>query len=189
SAFYDNEVIGDLIRLLSVIFIISSFNIVQSTILRRSLNFKSLAIRDLTSQILAGIVAIVFAFYGFGVYALVIQQILAAIIKTILLWKITDWYPKLEFSWKEVKHLSGFSMYVLASQSLNQLIVQADTLIIGKLFSPATLGFFSRANSMNTLIYKNSVNSITKVFFPALSTVQDDDERFKGIYFKLIELV
>lgn len=106
-----------------------------------------------------------------------------------MLWKISDWHPKIEFSWLEVKQLSSFSIYVFAAQSVNQLIKQADTLIVGKLFSPATLGFYSRANSLNSLINKNSVSSIAKVFFPALASIQDKDERFEAIFLKVISLV
>lgn len=187
--FYGNEQVTTLVRFFSITFVVNSFDIVQRTILRRKLDFRALSIRALTSQIIAGIAAITFAFKGFGVYALVIQNILAAVINTLILWKVTEWYPKLEFSWKEVKKLTSFSAYVFAESSLSQLIQQADTLVVGKLFSPATLGFFSRANSLNSLINKNSAQSITKVFFPVLSAIQDDDVRFKQVYLKAVNII
>lgn len=187
--FYQNQKVTLLVKLLSITFFISAFNIVQESILKRSLNFKVLTFRDLGAQIVAGIVAIAFAYYGFGVYSLVIQQIIAAIIKTILLWNLSEWYPKREFSFFELRKLTGFSLYAFAAQSMNQIIIQMDTLIIGKLFSPATLGFFSRANSLNEMINKNSVRSISKVFFPALATIQDDDLRFEKVFLKIINIV
>ncbi|MDG6026020.1 MAG: lipopolysaccharide biosynthesis protein [Candidatus Brocadia sp.] len=187
--FYGNEQVTTLVRLFSLAFVVNSFNIVQRTILRRKLDFKALSIRALTSQIIAGIAAIAFAFKGFSVYALVIQNILSAVIDTFLLWKVTEWYPKLEFSWKEVKKLTSFSAYIIAESSLDQLIQQANTLVVGKLFSPAALGFFSRANSLNLLINKNSAQSITKVFFPVLSIIQDDAERFRQVYLKAVNIV
>jgi len=187
--FYENETVTGLIHLLSITLLLNSLNIVQRTILRRNLAFKIISIRDLTSQLIAGVLAVFLAYRGFGVYALVLQQILAALINSVILWKVTEWYPRFEFSWIEVKKLTGFSTYVFAAQSMNQLIMQADTLVIGKLFSPATLGFFSRANSVNSLITKNSVASISKVFFPVLSTIQDDDERFKKVYLSVINIV
>lgn len=187
--FYDNQAVILIVQLLSITFFINSFNIVQSTILRKSLDFKKLTMRDLISQISAGVVAVILAFQGVGVYALVIQQILAAIIRTILLWKLTAWYPKWEFSFTEVKKLTGFSVYVFAAQSVNQIIREVDTLVIGKLFSPATLGYFSRANSLNTLINKNSSGTLTKVFFPVLSSIQDDEQRFEKIFLKVIHIV
>jgi O-antigen/teichoic acid export membrane protein len=187
--FYGNDTVTTLVRLFSITFVVNSFNIVQTTILKKNLDFKKLTIRDIISQTAAGIAAVIFAMKGFGVYALVIQQILAGFIKTFLLWKVTEWYPRWEFSMAEVRKLTGFSAYVFAAQSLNQLIQQADALIIGKLFSPSTLGYFSRANSINTLITSNSVRSLNKVFFPVLSSVQNDDERFKAIYLKVISVV
>lgn len=189
GAFYENDSITVLVQLLSVTFFINSFNIVQSTILRRNLDFKRLTMRDLISQSMAGVVAVILAFQGFGVYALVVQQILAAFIQTLLLWSLTGWRPKLEFSWAEVKKLTGFSVYVFAAQSINQLIRQADTLVIGKLFSPATLGFFTRADSLNSLINKNSVSTLNKVFFPVLASIQDEDERFQKVFLKVVNLV
>jgi O-antigen/teichoic acid export membrane protein len=167
GAFYGNEGVTQLLQLLIIPFFVNSLTIVQSTILRKELDFKSLTYRNLISQIVSGFCAIAFAFYGFGVYALVIQQIIASLIAAFLIWRISDWKPKLEFSWKELKKLSNFSFYVFAATSVNKVIQQLDALIIGKLFSPATLGFFSRANSLNNLITKNASGSITKVFFPA----------------------
>lgn len=187
--FYENHKITELVRLLSIIFFISSFTIVQTTILRRELDFKSLTFRDLISQVVAGIIAIIFAWNGFGVYALVIQQIIAALISVILLWKISNWYPKIEFSWIEVKKLSSYSVYVFAARFINQIINQIDTLIVGKLFSPATLGYYSRGNSLNNIINKNSISSLSKVFFPALSAIQDKDERFEKVFLNVIKIV
>lgn len=187
--FYDNDVIVDLIRLFSISFFIYSFNIVQQAILQKELDFKSLTIRRISAQIIAGVVAIFFAYRGFGVYALVIQSILAGVITSIVLWRVSSWHPKLEFSWLELKKLTGFSTYVFASRSVNQLFNNADPLVIGKLFSPVTLGYYSRAFSLNTLVNSNSVSSISRVFFPVLSTVQDDSERFNNLYIRVIGLV
>jgi O-antigen/teichoic acid export membrane protein len=189
GVFFNNEIVEELVKLLSITFFINSFNIVQTTILSKSLDFKSLTFRNLIAQIFAGFIAIIFAFYDYGVYALVIQQIVGVILSTILLWKMSVWKPKLEFSWPEIRKLSSFSVYIFASSSVNKIIYQLDTLIIGKLFSPATLGYFTRANSLNNLITKNSSASITKVFFPTLAQIQNDDERFQRIYLRVINMV
>lgn len=189
GAFYNNGKVTTLVQLLSITFFLSSFNIVQSTILRKNLNFKYLVYRDLTGQVISGIIAVVLAWQGFGVYALIIQQIIASIIKSILLWRVAEWYPKFEFSWQEVKKLTKFSSYVFATQSINQIVRQADTLAVGKLFSPATLGLFSRAESLNDLINKNSTSTLSKVFFPALTMIKDDDERFNRVFLRLIGMI
>lgn len=187
--FYNNPKITDIVRLLSLTFFISSFNIVQGTILRIKLDFKSITIRGLTSQFIGGVIGVLAAFYDYGVYSLVIQQISASIINTILLWKITSWYPKFEFSLVEVKKLFGFSAFVFFGQFVNQLFKQLDTLVVGKMFSASTLGFYSRAESINSLISKNSVTTFNKVFFPVLSSIKNEDERFEKVYFKVIDLI
>ncbi len=189
GAFYKNDQVTLLVRVFSVTFLLNAFNIVQRTILRKDLNFRVLTIRGIVSQTIAGIIAVILAFRGFGVYALVIQNILAAVINTVILWRVADWYPKLEFSMSEVKKLFSFSAYVFAAHSARQVLSQIDVMAVGKLFSPATLGFYSRANSVNSLINKNSVNSISKVFFPVLSSINDDEERFKQVYLKVVNIV
>jgi O-antigen/teichoic acid export membrane protein len=187
--FYNNEDVTLIIRLLSINFFLSSFNIVQGTILVRELNFKTLAYRDVISKFISGGVAIYLAFDGFGVFSLVAQQILNSVLSTIFLWNVTKWYPKLEFSLGLVKQLASFSVYVFAGRFLDQLVKQLDTLVIGKLYSAATLGFFSRAKSLNGLVIKNSAGILNKVFFPALSSIQDDKARFEKIYIKILSMV
>lgn len=189
GAFYNNDDVTQLVRIFSITFLLNSFNIVQRTILRKDLNFRVLTIRGIISQTVAGIVAIGLAFRGFGVYALVIQNILAALINTVILWRVADWYPRLEFSWAEVRKLFSFSAYVFAAHATRQVINQIDVMAVGKLFSPAMLGFYARANSVNSLINKNSVSSISKVFFPVLSSINDDEERFKQVYLKVVNIV
>ncbi|MBL6444754.1 lipopolysaccharide biosynthesis protein [Fulvivirga sp. 29W222] len=187
--FYDNGTVTRLVKLLSIVFFINSFNIVQGTILRKRLDFKRISIILLTSQVIAGIVAVMSAYQGLGVYALVIQQILIGLINVIFLWKVADWRPRMEFSWQEVKKLTGFSTYVFSGQFINQIFKQLDTLAVGKFFSPATLGYFSRAESINSLISKNSVSTFNRVFFPVLSSIQDDNEKFERVFLKVLELV
>lgn len=187
--FYENDQIIIIVRLLSFTFLLSSLNIVQVTILKKRLNFKRLTLIQLGSLLFSGIIAIAAAYWGLGVFSLVIQQLLAILISMSLLWKVSEWKPSFDFSKKEVKKLTGFSVYVFFGQFVNQIFKQLDTLIVGKLFSPATLGFFSRAESINSLISKNSVSTFNRVFFPVLSTIRDDDERFEKIFLKVLNIV
>jgi len=187
--FYENDQIVIIVRLLSFTFLLSSFNIVQVTILKKGLNFKRLTLIQLGSMLFSGITAIAAAYWGLGVFSLVIQQLLAILLSLTLLWKVSEWKPSFDFSKKEVKKLTGFSVYVFSGQFVNQIFKQLDTLIVGKLFSAATLGFFSRAESINSLISKNSVSTFNRVFFPVLSAIRDDDERFEKIFLKVLNIV
>ncbi|HKR05422.1 MAG TPA: lipopolysaccharide biosynthesis protein [Bacteroidia bacterium] len=187
--FYHNNKITDIIRWLSLTIFISSLNIVQRTILARNINFKTLTIRQVISQCIGGIIGIYLAFNKWGVYALVAQNLIATLVDVLILWRISDWHPKLEFSWKEVKKLTAFSSYSFMSQLLNRFFSRLDVLIVGKIFTPAILGYYSRADSVNALVTKYSSSSITKVFYPILSKVQDDDVQYKVILFRLLHFV
>jgi O-antigen/teichoic acid export membrane protein len=187
--FYHNDKVTEIIRLLSLGIFISSLNIVQRTILIRNINFKTLNIRQIISQCIGGAVGIYLAFNKWGVYALVAQYLIATFIDVIILWRVTEWYPKFEFSWQEVKKLTSFSSYSFLSQLLNRFFSRLDVLVVGKLFSATKLGYYSRADSLNSLVTKYSSTSITKVFYPILSKVQDDDAKFNTIFFKLLQLI
>ncbi len=187
--FYHNDKVTDVVRWLSLNILISSLNIVQRTILAREINFKTLTVRQIISQCIGGVVGIYLAFMNWGVYALVAQTLIATSVDVLILWRVADWYPRLEFSWAEVKKLTGFSSYSFLSQLLNRFFSRLDVLVVGKLFTPAILGYYSRADSVNALVTKYSSSSITKVFYPILSKVQDDDVQFKRILFRLLHFV
>jgi O-antigen/teichoic acid export membrane protein len=189
ARFYDDPQITMLVRYLSLAFIINSFNLVQQTILRKNLEFKKITVRAVIAQLLGGILAVVLAYQGWGVYALVVQNLTGSALGTLLLWQVAEWKPRLEFSWAEVKKLSGFSTYVFLNHVTTRLATQLDTLVVGKVFSAATLGFYSRAVSLNSLVTTFSSTSISRVSFPLLSKLQDDPKRFTGVYFKLLEFV
>lgn len=187
--FYDNNDVTIVVRWLSLIFIFSSFNIVQKTLLRKDLDMKTLNIRIFLSQLLGGSVGIYMAFQGFGVYSLIGQTLVDHLVTTIFFWSVTDWYPKLEFSLKEIKKLTGYSSYIFFDSFFSKIFSRIDTLFIGKVFSAATLGFYSRAQSLNQAVIRYSSKTLQKVFFPVLSKLQDDDEKYFRIYYKLIAVV
>jgi len=189
GSFYENNKIASLVRWLSLIFLFNSLNIVQATILRRELNFKLLTIRSTIAAIVGGIFGIVCAFLDLGVYSLVIQNLVSALLGTTLLWTITNWKPKLEFSWSELKKLYGFSAYVFASSFFSAIFQRLDILFVGKLFDPSVLGFYTRAVSLKDLVTRYSSSSITKVFYPVLSSIQDNKLEFNKIYLKVISVI
>ncbi len=189
GSFYNEPRVATIIQILSLTFIINSFNQVQIAILSRNLNFKALTIREVIASSTSGIVAIIAAFQGFGVYALVVQTLLAAIIRTILIWGISDWRPSFAFSMGEVKKLFSFSSYVFIDRVVSQTFSKLDVILIGKVFSPATLGFYSRAVSLKDQVTLYSSSSINRVFYPVLSSLQDEKGQYERVYYKLISVV
>ena len=189
GGFYDNPEITSIVRWLSLSFLFNSFNQVQSAILTKELNFKVLTLRNVIASIVAGIVGVIAAFQGMGVYALVIQTLSGALMSTILLWSISKWKPSLRFSMNELKGLMGFSAYVFFDRLVSTAFGKLDVLLIGKIFSPATLGFYSRAVSLKNQVTTYSTASLGKVFFPVLSSIKDNHAEYERIYFKVISVV
>jgi O-antigen/teichoic acid export membrane protein len=189
ATFFDYKEITPVVRWLSLGFVFSSFNAVQRTILKREIEFKTLAIRNLISQLISGTAGIIMAFKGFGVYSLVVQNLGAYVINSIILWKVSNWHPKWEFSFKEIRNLVGFSNYVFLSQVLNQTMLRLDVFVIGKLFSSATLGYFSRADSLNSIVRRYSSSTISSVFYPVLATLTNNRGKFSAVFLKLLHFI
>lgn len=189
SDFYGEPEIRYILYYLALIPIIAALGRVQATILSKRMDFRSLTIRSITATVIGGIAGVTVAYCDFGVYSLVVQQITTITTSTILLWFSTGWTPKLEFSKEEVKKLLSYSSYIFLDSVLRQIFNRIDTIFVGKFFSPSTLGFYSRADSLRAQIDTYTTNSLRKVMFPALSALQDDFQAFKQIYHKIFNVV
>lgn len=185
GGFYSDDDISTVLRYLAIVPIIAALGKVHSAILVKDLDFKSLTIRDVIAKVLGGVTGIIAALNNFGVFSLVIQHIVAAISGTFMLWFRSRWIPRLTFSWNSVRSITSYSIYVFFENLIRRLFIRLDTLAIGKFFSPAVLGFYSRAESLNSQVATYSSNSLRKIAFPLLSSIQDD-ERFQAIFFKLL---
>lgn len=187
--FYNNQEVTNLVKWLSLIFVFNSFSIVQSALLKKKLDFKVLSMSNMLAGVIGGIIGVIFAFLDYGVYSLVVQNIVTAVLITFFLWSAADWKPDFKFSIIELKKLAGFSSFVFFDRFASSIFQRLDILVIGKVLSPATLGFYTRAVSLKGQVTTYSSSSIAKVFFPVLSTLQGDEKEFSRIYFKVISLV
>jgi len=187
--FYEIPKVEIILYYLAIIPPIAALGRVQAAILTKQINFKSLTIRDITATLVGGVLGVSAAFLDYGVYSLVIQQIAMVTTGTLMLWFSTNWIPKLEFSTNEIKKLFVFTSFVFLDSLLRQVFNKIDTIFIGKMFSPAMLGFYSRAESLKAQVQTYTTNSLRKVIFPVLSQLQDDDEKFKSTYFKAFNIV
>jgi O-antigen/teichoic acid export membrane protein len=187
--FYEAPQVKQILYYLAIIPPIAALGRVQAAILTKQINFKSLTIRDIVATLVGGVLGVGAASLDYGVYSLVIQQIAMVTTGTVMLWLATNWKPKPEFSKNEIKKLFGFSSFVFFDSLLRQVFNKIDTIFIGKMFSPAMLGFYSRAESLKSQVQTYTTNSLRKVIFPVLSQLQDDDEKFKSTYFKAFNIV
>lgn len=188
GSFFESQTVAEILRYLAVIPPLGALGRVHAAILAKNIDFKALAIRDIVATLIGGTIGIIAALQGFGVYSLVWQQISSTLAGTIMLWVGTGWKPKRIFSSGEIKELFLFSSFVFFDKVLQQVFNKIDTLFIGKVFSPAILGFYTRAESLNSQIKDYTSNSLRKVIFPVFSALQDDDKRFESVYNKAFSL-
>lgn len=186
AMFYDKPILTDLVRVEGLLLIIASLAIVQNTQLSRALNFKAKMIINASSQVLAGAIAIAAAYRGFGVWALVIQHFVGNIVSLVLLWIISPWRPRGQWSRVSLRYLWGYGSKMLASGLLDRIYSNIYPIVIGKLYSPADLGQYSRASGYAALPSQGLTGVLQQVTFPVLSHIQQDDERLAGSYRRML---
>jgi len=187
SRFYNEPQLFLLLRVLGLVLIINAFTLVQRTILIKNVNFKLQTQISLISTIVSGLIAIALAYNGYGVWCLVWRTILQNVITSFLLWAWNRHRPVFAFSIDSFREMFGFSYKLLLSGLIDSGYKNIYLLIIGKFFSAAELGFYTRADMFNNLPSSNLTGIIQRVSYPVLSNLQDDPERLKFGYKKLIK--
>lgn len=172
--YYKNPEIGKIARFVSYSFVINAVNGVQNAQLTKALANKIKTIASLSSSIVSGIVGISFALMGFGAWSLVYSALAGSLVSTAVIWHNSKWRPKKLFNLSEVKPLLDFGLKTFVAGFLENIYSKIDVIIIGKIFTPATLGFYYRAISFNQLITKYTSASLSGVFFPVISHLQND---------------
>ena len=188
SNFFERKELVALTRVMSVIVIIHALALVQRARLTKAINFKTQTKITFVASVSSGVVGIVMAYAGYGVWALVAQQITNAGIITILFWVVNRWIPKLQFSMTSFTEMWSFGWKLLLSGIFNSISNQAFQFVIGKSFKPATLGQYTRAQQFGTLFSSNITTIVQRVSFPVLSEIQDDPVRLKAAYKRVIKV-
>ncbi len=189
SDFYNNKELIPIIQAVSPLFVIQALSGVQTSILRKELNYETLAKAEVIAAVLGGALGIILAFYGAGVWSLVAQVLSRGVIYNIYVWRVSKWAPSLLFSFKALWQLWGFGFRLFLSALLEVIYSRLDVIIIGKLFSPATLGFFDQAKRLDLMITQLSSGSIVAVMFPVLSKIQNDLPWFQHIVIKTLGII
>jgi teichuronic acid exporter len=179
AAFYNQPILTPLTRALSLTIVINSFALIQSTILTKQINFKTQTKVSMIAGVTSGIIGVILAVMGFGVWSLVVQQISSTLLRTVFLWFVNAWRPALLFSFKSMREMFRFGSRLLASGLLDQIFSNIYLLVIGKLFSAADLGFYTRAKTFQEVPSQSLSSMVGRVIFPVFSTIQDDPARLK----------
>ena len=181
---------GELIlltRVSSLGLIIGAFSLVQQTILTKRIDFKTQTKVTVIGSIVSGVVGIVMAVLGCGVWSLVAQNLVSQGLRTIMWCVFNKWIPRLNFSVDSFKDMFGFGWKIVASQLLNTLWGELLQVIVAKFYSPATLGQYTRAKHFSLLFSRNLTNVIQRVTYPVLSDIQDDKTRLFDAYRRIIK--
>ena len=168
-----------IIPVLSVSILFEALSVVQTSLLRRDMDFKSLSVRTNTSVVLSGAIGVAMAYKGFGVWAIVAQQMSRDLIALILLWKLSHWRPRLEFSWKHLKELMGFSIPNFIAQLGIFTDGQAGSVVLGLLFGPVAVGLYRVADRVMSSVITVAMASIQSVSLPEFARLQDKPDELR----------
>lgn len=188
SSFFDNDIFTPLLRVISLSIIISSISAIQSTKLQRDLDFKSLSISSIFSCVIAGVAGLFAAIIGLSVWALVIQQLVMCIVKTIILVWITSWKPQKRISKKSFNELFSFGSRLIVTNLLAKIYDNLFPLIIGKIFPMSILGNYTRGQHFAQMPVSILQEVFQRVSFPIMSSIKSDKERLSKLYRLYIEM-
>ena len=186
--FFKEPSLTPVIRWLSLNFIVSSLNSVQSALFSRQLNFKLLAIPSLISSFSGAIIGISMAFMGFGVWSLVGQQLSGGIVSSFALWIASDWRPRFRFSRKHLDDLFAFGINIVGINILAFLVTRGDNLLIGYFLGATALGYYDLAYRLLFVVTSLFVGIISSTAMPIFSSIQDDLPRLRNVLYEFVEL-
>lgn len=189
SSFYETPILAPVIRVMALRLIIASLNSVQHAYVSKRMIFKKYFWSTLFGTVLSGVMGILFAYAGFGVWALVTQYMTNTVVDTVVLWFTVKWRPKLLFSWKRLKELLKYGWKILFEGLSETISKQLRSLLIGKVYSSVDLGYYSKAQQFPSLLINNVNTAVSSVLFPAMSIEQDDAAKVKDLLRKSVSVM
>ena len=179
ASFYNMPELCLLTRVYALSLVITSYQTIQQAYISRHMLFKKTFVSAFIGTIISGVIGVIMAYMGYGVWALVVQHLSNIIANMFALFYIIPWRPKLMFAWSRAKSLMLFGTSILTSTLINTVYKEIQQLLIGKMYTPADLGYFNRGMSLPNLVSSNVDMSIRSVLFPAMSDHSNDPARVK----------
>ena len=188
SVFFKEPILVEVTRVIGWVLIINALAIIPRTQFVREVDFKTQTKVSLISSISSGVIGIGMALGGMGVWSLVGQQLSRQFLNTLFLWIYSKWHPVWEFSTKSFKELFGFGSKLLLSGLLDTIYKNIYYIIIGRFYTSAQLGQYTRAEQFNTIFSSNLTTVVQRVSYPVLSSIQEEPERLREAYRKVIKI-
>ncbi len=189
ARFYNAPALERITQVVGLNFALSASSIVPLALLRRSMSFNRIAVLNVTAALVAGSVAILLAYMGFGPWAIVAQGLVSATATSLLALTLAGWRPRLQFSVSAVRELLGYSSSLVGFGFVNYWARNADNLLIGKYLGSFSLGVYSRAYTLMLLPISEVISVLGTVMVPALSSIQQDRARVKSIYLRAMPMI
>lgn len=186
--FYDSPELTALMRVICLSVVFNSFVVVQRALLTVNIDFKTQAKASLAAVLVSGVVGIWMAYGGYSYWAIVAQQLVNLGLNTLLLWIFTRWRPRWIYSWNSFRELFTFGSKLMFSGLLDVVYRNMYLLVIGKVFTASSLGYYTRANQFAEFPSSNLTGIMQRVTYPVLCQIQDDDERLAQIYRRFLRL-
>ena len=187
ATFFNEPQLTPLTRVMGIVVVINAFAIIQRTILIKKINFKIQTKVSLVASVGSGIIGIVMAVLGMGVWSLVAQQISRQLLNTIFLWLWNSWRPRMQFSYASFKEHFGFGWKLLTSSVIDTVWREIYQVVIGKYYAAAALGEYTRAKQFGDIFSSNMTSVVQRVTYPVLSSIQDDKDKLKYGYRRIIK--
>lgn len=188
ASFYKIPLLVKITRIISFTLVINAFRAVHETKLTIELNFKLRAYVTIICVIVIGSIGLLLASKGYGVWALVVQNVAGCLLRTLLMWIVVKWRPKRLFSKDSFKDMFSFGSKMLGSSLIDTVYNNIYTLVIGKSFNADSLGLYNKAESFAAFPSSSLTSLLQQVTYPALSSVQSDEERLRGAYKRLLNV-
>jgi len=186
--FFNQPVLTGLVRLYCLSFVISAFSAVQLARLTSSMAFKKIAKLNIPGTILGVVVGLTLGYLGYGAYAIVWMYLTTQMIQSIMLWSTSDWKPTFSYSKDKARYHYSFGYKLMLSGLINTIFQNIYNIVIGRLYTPTTLGYFERSRTFNMYPITMLTSVLSKVTYPLLANIQDDKVKVGIVYRKILRL-
>lgn len=187
AIYYNNENLTLSVRILSLCLFPYAVNSIQRAYISREMLFKQLFVSNFWATICSGIIGILLALNNYGHWALIWFTVSQATVLAIVMWYTIKWRPSLLFSYTSFRSLFSYGWKIFLSSLFNSLFINIRSLIIGKMYTPATLAYFERGKQLPSLVMENINTSIQTVLFPAFSKEQENKKRLRAMVSRSIQ--
>lgn len=189
AEFHGEKQLEEIIKVLSIVFVLSSIKSAQQAVIERNLNFNTISKIEIISSFLGALVGVLLAFLGYGVWSLVFQNIVLTATSSLLIWFRGNKRPNFYFSFREIKSIFKFSINLSGFNLVNYFVRNADYFLISKFIGVEALGLYTLAYKIMLYPLQNITYIISRVMYPVYSKLVDDNNEFKNMFILVAKVI